>query len=143
MLDKNTPVVPSLHAFSDPMLKTPENVAVYLIQFFFANPGNTSSVNEGEMMSWRKVSAVYGKSRVQEMGVQIGNMLTTSLSHYFPDGHYTATCNVELQEGHGEDGAYLGNYEIIIKIADADGNNIIPMSKVRAALDGNNFTILN
>lgn len=142
MLDKKTPVVPSLHAFSDPMLRTPANVAVYLIQFMFANPGSTSSFNEGEMMSWRKLVANYGNSQLNEMATQIATMLTTSLSHYFPNGDYRASCDIEFEDGTGDDGAHLGNYGIVINIVDGDGNAIVPASKWKAAMDGSNYSMI-
>jgi hypothetical protein len=142
MLDKNTPVVPSLQAFSDPLLRTPENVAIYLIQFMFANPGRTSSVNEGEMLSWRRLAAEYGGTHFSQMANQMSTMLTAALSHYFPNGDYTANCTINQVEGFGDDGARLGTCEIVINIVDADSNPIIPTAKWRAAIDGSNYSVV-
>ena len=143
MVEANTPVVPSLHALSDPLLRTPANVAIYLIQFMFANPGRTSSINEGEMMSWRRLSAEFGAKRIPEMAGHISKMLSTSLNHYFPDGQYTVTCNIDEEAGTGDDGTHLGNYAITINITDADGTPIISSSKWRAALNGNDYSMIN
>ena len=41
----NVPVVPTLSKITDPMLKSRENVIMYLIRFLFVNPGGTTSIN--------------------------------------------------------------------------------------------------
>lgn len=131
--------VPSLHSISNPILTRKEDVAAYLIQFLFANPGSTSSVNEGEMMSFRKLVSLHGSSNTELLATKIAEMLTTSLQHYFPADGLMAGCSVEEEEGVGDDGVRLGNLGIVISIKDADGSAVMPMSKFSVAKDGSSF----
>ena len=55
-------VVPTFHNATHGILKSPTDVALYLIRWTFANPGATSSQLEDEMISFRELEAVYGKS---------------------------------------------------------------------------------
>lgn len=136
------PAVPSLHSFSSPALTKREEVAAYLIQFLFANPGSTSSVNEGEMMSFRKLVALHGNKDTNFLAEQIGNMLTTSLAHYFPKDRMTAVCGIEPEEGYDENGVLQGTYGITIAIRTADGTAVIPRSKISASKDGRSFKMI-
>lgn len=135
-----TPVVPTLHAMSSPKLEKPADVASYLIGWLFRNPGGTSSVNEEEMMSYRKLVSTYGHEP-QELANRIGNMLERCMSHYFPTVRYSVSCTVEDQEGYGDDGTYQGNKGITIAVRDADEVNIIPIANIVVNEDGSKFDI--
>ena len=65
------PALPSLQAITNPLMTKKEDIAVYLIQFLFANPGATSSMNEGEMMSFRKLVAMYGSTQLDKLAERI------------------------------------------------------------------------
>lgn len=134
------PVVPTLHAMSTPRLSRPADVASYLIGWLFRNPGGTSSLNEGEMISYRRLVSTYG-FKPRELASKISNMLEVCMNHYFPNAGYTVECDVEEKEGFGDDGAYLGNTGITIAIRDANGVTIIPMANIVVYDNGDKFDI--
>ena len=114
MADK-IPAVPSLSNLSRPLLTSKENVCLYLIQFLFANPGETVSHHEGEMISFRKLVAKHGHIDPADLAQQIGDMLTTSISHYFPNAGIQAHCTIDEETGY-DNGIYQGNYGVAIAI---------------------------
>lgn len=138
MLNK-VPVVPTLRKITDPMLKSKENISMYLIQFLFNNPGWTSSVNEGEMMSFRKLLAMYGSRDPNKLAEHVSDMLTSCLANYFPEERLQAVCNMQLEEGYSKEKIYQGNYTITIAIRDKDGAAICPNTSVVASNDGVDF----
>ena len=135
----NVPVVPTLSKITDPMLKSRENVIMYLIRFLFVNPGGTTSINEGEMISFRKLLAMYGSKDPEKLANKISEMMTTSVAHYFPDDGINVVCNMVKEDGYGEDGTYLGNYSIEIVARDRDGYAICPNTLIKASTDGLDF----
>lgn len=140
----NNPVagVPSLHSISNPIMTKKEDVAAYLIQFLFANPGGTSSLNEGEMMSFRKLVAKHGAKDPNVLADAIGSMLTESIRHYFPDDGILATCQIEEVNGYDDNGRLLGTFGITIAIRDKNGTPVIPLSKLNVAKDGKSFKMV-
>ena len=140
MASDPTPVIPTLHAMSTPRLSRPADVASYLIGWLFRNPGGTSSMNEGEMMSYRKLVSTYGH-QPRELANQISRMLETCMSHYFPNAGYTAVCDIEERDGYGDDGTYLGNTGITIVVRDINGVAVIPMANIIVDEDGDKFDI--
>ena len=135
----NVPVVPTLSKITDPMLKSKENVIMYLIRFLFVNPGGTTSINEGEMISFRKLVAMYGSTNPEQLANKISEMMTTSVAHYFPNDGISVVCNVVKEEGYDKDGTYLGNYSIEIAARDRDGAAICPNTLIKASADGLEF----
>lgn len=131
--------VPSLHSVSNPILTRKDYVAAHLIQFLFANPGSTSSINEGEMMSFRKLVALYGSNDTELLANKISEMLTASLQNYFPNDRLMAGCSIEFEEGRGNDGVYLGNFGVVISVKDSDGVSVMPMQEFEVAKDGSWF----
>lgn len=136
------PALPSLQAITNPLMTKKEDIAVYLIQFLFANPGATSSMNEGEMMSFRKLVAMYGSTQLDKLAERIGEMLTVSLSHYFPQDGITASCQIVQEEGRGEENVLLGTYGVEIAIRDRSGNAVIPRSKIKVEKNGESFKMI-
>lgn len=132
------PAVPSLSNVSRPLLQSKENVALYLIEFLFSNPGKTSSHIEGEMLSFRRLVAEHGSLKPPQLADELGNMLTVSLSHYFPNDGLQAICSIEEEMG-TINGVYQGNYGITIAIRDRDGIPIIPNRLIKATKDGSAF----
>ena len=139
----NGPGVPTLTARSKPILTSKENVAEYLLSFLFANPGGTSSVNEGEMMSFRKLVATMGIKDPERLGAQISTMLQTSLQHYFPNEDFQVNCHIEQETKFGEDNVLQGTYGLVIAIRDANGDPIIPGHHIRTNKEGTEFTFLD
>lgn len=132
------PAVPSLSNVSRPLLKSKENVALYLIEFLFSNPGKTSSHAEGEMVSFRRLVAEHGSMSKEVLADKIGEMLTTSLGHYFPNDDLRAVCSITEEMG-VINGVYQGNYSITIAMQDRDGIPIIPNRLIHATKDGSAF----
>lgn len=125
-----TPVVPTFHSITTPCLTKPADVAIYLIRWLFANPGGTSSFQESEMISYRKLVAMYG-SKPDELAIQISQMLTAAMMNYFPDGKYSAHCNITDEEGYSSDEhVWQGNKSISINFTDASDEPIIPMGSI-------------
>ena len=135
--------VPTLTARSKPILTSKENVAEYLLSFLFANPGGTSSVNEGEMMSFRKLVATIGIRDPDRLGAQVATMLQTCLQHYFPNDDFQVNCHIEQETKFGEDNALQGTYGLVIAIRDGNGDPIIPGHHIRTNKDGTEFTFLD
>ena len=135
----NVPVVPTLSKITDPMLKSKENVIMYLIRFLFVNPGGTTSINEGEMISFRKLVAMYGSTNPEQLANKISEMMATSVAHYFPNDGISVVCNMVKEEGYDKDGTYLGNYSIEIAARDRDGAAICPNTLIKASADGLEF----
>ena len=135
--------VPTLTARSKPILTSKENVAEYLLSFLFANPGGVSSVNEGEIMSFRKLVAAMGFKDPDRLGAQVATMLQTSLQHYFPNEDFQVNCHIEQETKFGEEGALQGTYGFVIAIRDANGDPIIPGHHIRTNKDGSEFTFLD
>lgn len=127
--------IPTLHSITNPVLTKVEDVVAYLIRFLFANPGSTSSLNEGEMLSFRKLVSNFGNQQLDMLQEKIGSMLTTSIQHFFPHENYTATCTVEMEDGKGDDGSYLGNYGVVISVKDPNNNPVCPLSKYKISKD--------
>lgn len=132
--------VPTLHSRSNPYLESPANTALYLIRFYFANPGSVSSVMNNEIISFRRTEAKYGKDK-NKLAEEIGNELTAAMNRYYPDEGYIATVSVEDIEGTGTDGSLLGNYGITIAITNSDGVPVCPRSGITVAKDNGSFQI--
>ena len=135
--------VPTLTARSKPILTSKENVAEYLLSFLFANPGNTSSVNEGEMMSFRKLVAMMGTKNPDNLANQVASMLRSSLLNYFPNDDFQVNCHIEEEQAFTEEGKLKGTYGLVIAIRDANGDPIIPGHHIRTSKDGSSFTFLD
>jgi hypothetical protein len=135
----NVPVVPTLSKITDPMLKSRENVIMYLIRFLFVNPGGTTSINEGEMISFRKLVAMYGSRDPDQLANKISEMMTAAAAHYFPNDGINVVCQMVKEDGYREDGTYLGNYAIEIAARDRDGVAICPNASIKASTDGLDF----
>lgn len=104
------PVVPTYHNATHGMLKSPTDVALYLIRWTFANPGETSSQHEDEMVSFRQLEALYGKTP-EDLTRELQIRLQAAIDHYFPD-KYEAVVNYDM----AEDGS--GKYSISIDFSD-------------------------
>lgn len=130
------PALLTLHNHSAQVLIRPADQLAYAIRWFFVNPGSTSSNNEGEMISFRKLNAKYGNSPA-DFTSMISGMLTAIVSKYYPGA--TAEVEYEKKDGYSNDGAHKGNYGLIIKVADAGGNAIIPSGRI--VIGGDNDTI--
>ena len=143
MAEQSIAGVPSLSSRSKPILTNKENVAEYLLTFLFANPGNTSSVNEGEMMSFRKLVASLGTRKPDLLADKISEMLSISLQHYFPNTTFQVNCHIEEEQGFGEDGKLLGTYGLVIAIRDGNGDPFIPARHIRTSKNGETFSFLD
>jgi len=125
-------VVPTFHNATHGILKSPTDVALYLIRWPFANPGATSSQLEDEMISFRELEAVYGKSP-DDLCREISNRLKVAMDHYFPEQY-----NVNATYEEETDGS--GKYSISIDISDNNGQPICRRHMIEVNADGD-FTI--
>lgn len=134
------PVLPTLYTMSSPNLSKVGDIAMELINFMFKNPGFTSSVNEHEMISFRRLNAMYGHEP-DTLAAEMQNQLTGALAHYFPDGQYRAMCRIENKTGYAEDGTFEGNRAITISVVDANDVPVIPNSAINVNHDGSAYTV--
>lgn len=136
-----TPVVPTLFNMTTPNLTKPADVAVHLVRWLFTNPGYTSTINENEMISYRKLVAMYGTD-ADVLAEHITDMLNQTMLRYFPDGGYIASCTVEDKVGYSDDEhVYQGDKAIKISFTDANGAAIIPRGAINVNHDGSTFEI--
>lgn len=67
-----------------------EDIAAYIIQFSLLNPGFTSSINEGEMVSFRVLEATLGNNR-QALASAYEVGLKQSIKRYVGDDSIQVT----------------------------------------------------
>lgn len=133
------PIIPTFHNAAHGSLSAPQDIALYLIRWLFANPGDTSSAFEHEMISFRKLEAEYGKTP-DELARMVGQQLTDAMEAYFPNKGYQALCEKVVEDGYEDDGSYKGNYYLTLDIVDA--NNISICKKSYITRDANsNFNV--
>lgn len=127
------PVIPTLHAKSNPVLKDLGEKAAYTVRWFFANPGRTSSVNEAEIISFRKLNASFG-NRPEMLCEKIAESLRLIMLRYTKD--VDVTCNFKAERGFNDDGSLAGNYTLEISITDTNGQPLIPASTIKILKNG-------
>ncbi len=127
-----SPIIATYHNSTHGVLKTPTDIALYLIRWTFANPGDTSSQLEGEMVSFRVLEAHYGKSP-DELSSALSGALKRAMDHYFPDKYEVTVDYSESNDG-------TGNYSLSIDISDKDGISICRRHLIEIDADSN-FTV--
>lgn len=121
------PVIPSLSNTSAPILSKIEDIAAYLIGWYFTNPGRTSSFLDDDMISFRKLNSLHGNNPEQVVSAT-ERMFNLALHRY--DQNVGCTVTYEKKNKFDEDGILQGTYGIVIEIHDAKGNPIIPRCKI-------------
>lgn len=121
------PVLPSLSNTSAPILSKIEDIAAYLIGWYFTNPGRTSSFIDDELISFRKLNSQYGNNPDQMVSMT-EQMFSRALRRYDPD--VSCTCTYTKQNKFDEDGILQGTYGIEIEIHDQKNNPVIPRCKI-------------
>lgn len=127
-----SPVIPTYHNATRGILKKPTDVALYLIRWTFANPGETSAQLEHEMISFRVLEAKYGKSP-DDLSRQLAVHLKAAMDHFFDDVY-----EVNVDYSISNDGT--GNYSLSIDISDHDGVAVCRKHLIEIDKDSN-FTI--
>ena len=127
MANEPKPAIMTLHNRSAQVLTKPADQIAYAIRWFFVNPGSTSSVNEEEMISFRKLNATAG-TRPEVMAGSIQNLLTQIARRYYK----TANVFVKVvnQVKTDEDGILQGTYGLEILVSDENNMPIIPTGHV-------------
>ena len=120
--------VATLHSMSTPFLTKPGDVAAYLINMMFANPGGTSDIHTKELICFREIMARHSNSP-DAVAEEISEKMREAMDHYFPKQGYTCFCSLEKIDGKGDDGAFLGTHSLTITFADQAGTPIIPRGK--------------
>jgi hypothetical protein len=114
-------VLPTLHNRSTPELRTPGDIAAYLIRFMFTNPGRTSEHYEDRMVSFQQLAADYESDRESLAGA-VQNRLQTAMYQYFPNMGISVSVRYETIED--------PYYRLIINIVDSDNNPVMVGTKV-------------
>lgn len=130
------PVIPTLHNQSAKILTNIEDIGAYVIRWFFANPGETATPFEDELISFRKFNALNGNSP-DGLCDKIRSTLEAIMGRYTSD----IACECSFVESPKLDatGHMVGNYEIEIRMNKQDGTPIIPSSNI--LIGDNNHTI--
>jgi hypothetical protein len=130
------PVIPTLHNQSAKILTNIEDIAAYTIRWFFANPGETSTPIEDELISFRKFNALNGNTP-DGLCDKIRATLLAILTRYSDD--ISVDCSFVNSPKKDDSGHLVGTYEIDIAVTTRDGSPIIPTSHI--ILGDNNKTI--
>ena len=121
------PVIPTLHNQSAQILTRIEDISAYVIRWFFANPGETSTPFEAELISFRKFNALKGNTP-SELCSNIASTLNAILGRF--DDDVQVECTHKMLTGKDEAGNIKGNYEIYIAVRRSNGDPIIPTSAI-------------
>ena len=139
MEEEPIPVIPTLHNNSVPVIKDVSRQMAYIVRWYFANPGRTSSNNEDELISFRKFNAIYGKDPLT-----MCNKTREALQKIC--GRYVHNVNVdvtyEMHNGRDRDGVLQGTYTMTIRIADSDGMPLIDDQNIRVTDNGNKIDVI-
>lgn len=129
------PAVLTLHNQSAQVITRIGDQLAYAIRWYFVNPGSTSSVNEGEMASFRKLNATLGNTP-ESLARATQGCLESIARRYYPG----ASVDVTVEKGmhRDEDGILQGTYGLVIKVMDQDGTPMIPSGHVKISGDENN-----
>lgn len=142
------PVVPTLHNISTPILTNLGDQVAYVIRWFFANPGGTSSNNEDELISFRKLNSQYGKNP-DDLCEHIASQLEEICKRYSLNLKVECTYKMEDHFGTEEDeydpesGQALlqGTYYIEISVTDLNGEPIIPRRTIMVDKKGETIDV--
>jgi len=126
------PVIPTLYNQSAQILTKIEDIAAYIIQWFFANPGATSMVMEQSLASFRKFNSMYGNSP-SELCTNVSNALRDILSRY--EASINVECSYEMEPKFDGNNNLVGNYGFTISVLKADGTPVIPWSSILIGKD--------
>lgn len=140
------PILPTLHNISTPALKLLSDQLAYLVRWYFANPGGTSSVIEDELVSFRKINSMYGKDPAT-MCEMTANALERACHRYSSDVHVTCNYVNEIKRSATDTdpasgiAVLEGTYKLEINIETNAGVPIIPVQTIRILNKGDNMDI--
>ena len=130
------PAVLTLHNRSAQVLTRVGDQMAYAIRWFFVNPGSISSVNEGEMISFRKLNAHNGNNPERLAGAVQG-LLENIARRYYDRANVAVRVNREMK--FDEDRVLQGTYGLEILVADENNIPLIPTGHV--VISGDNDRI--
>lgn len=140
------PVIPTLHNISTPVLRNLGDQVAYIIRWYFANPGGTSSNNEGEIISFRKLNSMYGNNP-STMCEQTENMLR-AICRRFATGLIVEVSYKDEIRRSSDDidpvtgiGVLQGTYKMEISVTDQYGIPVVPHSTVRILNNGDTIDL--
>lgn len=139
MADTPIPVIPTLHNNSVPVIKDVSRQMAYIVRWYFANPGRTSSNNEDELISFRKLNAIYGKDPLT-MCNQTQQALQRICSRYVNNVNVEVT--FDMQDKKDRDGILQGTYTMTIRIADASGMPLIEDANIVITDNGDKINVV-
>lgn len=127
MATEPKPAIMTLHNRSAQVLTRIGDQMAYAIRFFFANPGSTSSVNEEEMTSFRKLNAHYGNDP-DRMANAVQGLLQDVAKRYNPNA--SVLVRVDKKMKFDSDKVLQGTYGLEILVSDQNGIPLIPSGRV-------------
>lgn len=145
-MEEPKPILPTLHNISTPSLKVLGDQLAYLVRWYFANPGGTSSVIEDDLVSFRKLNSQFGKDPAL-MCEKTAAALERACHRYAPDVTVTCTYKEEIKRSSVEfdpasgEGILQGTYKMEITISNGEGVPIIPMQTIRILNSGDDIDI--
>ena len=127
MATEPRPAIMTLHNRSAQVLTRIGDQMAYAIRFFFANPGSTSSVNEEEMASFRKLNAHHGNDP-DIMASAVQQKLQEIARRY--DARAAVLVRVDKKMKFDADRVLQGTYGLEILVSDQNGVPLIPTGRV-------------
>lgn len=139
MADDPIPVIPTLHNNSVPVIKDVSRQMAYIVRWYFANPGRTSSNNEDELISFRKFNAIYGKDPLT-MCNQTQIALQKICSKFVSNVNVEVT--YDMKDKRDRDGVLQGTYTMTIRISDSNGIPLIDDANIVVSDNGDKIDVI-
>ena len=112
------------------VLTSKQDIIWYLIAFSLQNPGETSSIMEDELLSFRKLNALYGRD-ASSFAAIYERELTNAILRYFPNDNIRVIVEVEFSKTDA-------SYKLILSVI--DDNNFV-LNKGPVTVNGDDITI--
>lgn len=134
-----TPILPTLNSTVS-ILTNMQEITATVMQYMMYNPGDISSTHEDELVSFRKLAAMYGDNRDQLCEMFRAGTLSI-LRRYFPDHEIIAEFTASDYEDIENNPRYTITCDITYK--DKDGNLLAGIEAGTFNVDSENRITLN
>jgi hypothetical protein len=126
------PVTPILNNTSKDLLEDVESVLWHLVRFSLENPGETSTLFETELVSFRKIEAQHENDR-EGTAEAYAEALRNAVAQYYPNEGIGV--NIETEDRDDI------SYAVQILITDASGEPLLTFNPVIVNLEGDSIDI--
>lgn len=120
---RRTCITPVLSSTAGWVTDVRDQIASF-IRFVIMNPGNTSSLWETDMVSFRKLASAFEGTR-EALCNELERRLNTSFARMFPDFRVSAECTTSDYDSKNDDGRYTIAFNVTIdQTNNGDPNDI-------------------